>query len=571
MTNQISKPYSIPTFLDWDFLGHEFDINHPSGELHLKCGPLKFEYIALSPPVFFSPGRYQIKFPLCVEKGGVTIGLQIAGTWYAAEHGKGNSNVVLKFTIPIGGKRGIFVIAACNNSGAEIIKTSISPPESRFKGSVFAHHKDVLIQTQQNALKVWRGHIRPRLLLVKLDFLQIHGRAMLCISASKKAGDNYCVIDSQDAGYACRSIAKFKNRSGDVSLVTANAGNDTLSIIEIKKSRLLKKRTIQFPEKSTPISIANLPPSRGSDRLAVCFFNFDYTNSAFKKTFISCIENVSQFAETNTVTNFDEEMTPIFERDGHWGFRGIKELKFSCDDIRLAAVDRDKSLFRLIREKEIKKKNEFSVTTCFLGDKAEPIGVGVRNVPIDLGSPSFYVSLRGRAELVVVALDDDMAPFIIQKKKLRGLSRSSVAVGKFRNTNTSEVALALWGGDPTDLNKVVQGQLVIGTLNENGTIDELTYIDAGTHPTDVVVGDFDGDGLDEIAVLNYGSGLGPTDRTDTGNIQIFKFSNEQFRCIDKIEVANPRIGYAIDIDNDGSDELIVSLFFEKKIIAIKAL
>ena len=134
-----------------------------------------------------------------------------------------------------------------------------------------------------------------------------------------------------------------------------------------------------------------------------------------------------------------------------------------------------------------------------------------------------------------------------------------------------QLALAIWGGDPKDLNSKVRGKLCIADLDGDGTIEMIHYYTGGVHPTDVVAGDFDGDGVDEIALLNYGSGLGPTDRNDLGGVDIYKWQNNALQKEARIKVANPRIGAAMDIDSDGVDELVVSLFFERRMVVLKAL
>ena len=213
-------------------------------------------------------------------------------------------------------------------------------------------------------------------------------------------------------------------------------------------------------------------------------------------------------------------------------------------------------------------KLKFKEISCHLGFQAEPIGIGVLHAPSGK-KHTYYLSLRASAEIVVIRISEDGGPSILQRMPITGLSRSSVAIGNFRGDGSCQIAVALWGGNPTDLNTVRRGQVVIGDLDETGRIDKLIYFDAGIHPTDLVSGDFDGDGVDELAVLNYGAGLGPTNRVDVGGIEVFKYQENSFTCISEIKLANPRIAAAIDIDGDGIDEIVVSLFFENKVAVIK--
>jgi hypothetical protein len=117
---------------------------------------------------------------------------------------------------------------------------------------------------------------------------------------------------------------------------------------------------------------------------------------------------------------------------------------------------------------------------------------------------------------------------------------------------------------------VERGELLLVDLDRQGALGGLAVSPAGVHPTDVVAGDFDGDGEVEVAVLNYGSGLGPRDRRHPGGVEIYKDQGGVYRRVARLALPNPRIGAAVDVDRDGVVELVVSLFFERRLVVIKA-
>lgn len=181
------------------------------------------------------------------------------------------------------------------------------------------------------------------------------------------------------------------------------------------------------------------------------------------------------------------------------------------------------------------------------------------------------MTLRKAREMSVVRQDAAGRLTVVQRYPVDALSRSSMAIGNLRSPDKPDLAMAFWGRDPmADIDKPVESRFMVASLQDNGLLaDHAVYTDAGVNPTDIVAADLDGDGLDEIVVLNFGASAGELNRIHPGNVQVFKWDGASFRCVATLELPEPRFGYAIDIDEDGVDELVISLFFERKLAVIK--
>jgi hypothetical protein len=183
--------------------------------------------------------------------------------------------------------------------------------------------------------------------------------------------------------------------------------------------------------------------------------------------------------------------------------------------------------------------------------------------------PKILIGQRQSAAITVLSRKSGSEYTVERTLKIDGLSRSSIAVAQARGEGKYDVLIALWGGDPCDLDSPHKGTVAVIEVDDKGGFRPVRYLPAGVHPTDVVSGDFDGDGLDEFAVLNYGAGLSLRSRTDLGDLRIFKHIEGEYRVVSILKLPSPRIGYALRTEKGEPDLLFVSLFFERKIAAVK--
>jgi len=369
---------------------------------------------------------------------------------------------------------------------------------------------------------------------------------------SKKQYGPWIIDSISKIGYATRSLDIFKSEQSGLFMVSADVGDDTVSIIPILKQGFGKRFVIDFSPKSAPVGI-----SVYKDHLFVALFNFD---SKLEFNSETAFYRLSLTEREGIISELAGSREKIISRSGFGGFRCSTSL-ITSKGLFVATADRTDGMVYIFlfdpESLELLQTRKVNV-----GDNAEPINIVLKasNEMLEL-----FVSLRGAQG--IIKLQEIGEVFKQDFLPVKGFSRSSVAIGNFWKDDDG-IAVALWGGSPTNLTEVIQGVVQVFKRGD-GRFTSSFLIPAGIHPTDVVAGDFDGDSVDEIAVLNYGSGLSPSDRIHQGNIHIYKSRGNAFVKIGEIDVPYPRIGKSFDIDGDGKDELFVTLFFEKRLLRIK--
>jgi len=405
----------------------------------------------------------------------------------------------------------------------------------------------------------------------------LHCKALLRLTINRNFGC-YRVIDIAKVGYAVRSVELIETQ-GNKYIITADVGDDSLSILPLVGGKLGNRNIIRFPEKSAPIGIKTVKHTRNgnSEGLLIAVFNFDATGEKRKNTYVCyaiAADILKEFADECDIRSFSFER--ILSREGHWGFRCVNCYEAQDGTNYIISLDRSADLAWIIElfdtpNNSLRGGKIHRVPLGYINSKAEPIFAAIVPSECQNEAPDFIISQRGKAELTTVSRLNDGEYRIASRVSVGSSSRSSVAVGKFWDCKERGVAVALWGGDPTDLREIAYGKLVVFHFDHKLKCHSPVFVDAGVHPTDIVAGDFDGDGIDELAVLNYGSGLSPVDRIHPGSVQIFKWIDDifKFKKVSEINIPYPRIGMSADLDNDGRDELVVSLFFEKRLAIIK--
>ncbi|MGE3165947.1 MAG: radical SAM protein [Planctomycetota bacterium] len=573
-----ARQFGLPPFTEWESIPASTATceHRADGSIRFESTPQKYAYLLVSPKVALPYGYYAFDFKLKLELGGVTVGLAdgAMSSWLVTENTYSSGRGRLLLTVPMRGQDVRLVVAACNPFGEGTVQFDLAPLEARRNAAFLAHYWSRVERVRGVWRDRWQTHAKSFFYSRHADLLQLRGRALLHGKRAlgrARAGGSYQVVDSVEVGYAVRSIAPIRGRDGSLRLVTADVGDDSLSVVPIVNGRLQPRRRIQFPTQSTPMYVSAVHMPDGNDRAIVSFFNFDTTSRNHKKTYVAAIQDLDALIERGRVNDIKRELSVLFERHGHWGFRGTWVQQDDDLSYQIAAIDRNADMFYLLRGRPEATRLSGEVDRLDIGEPTEPIGVAAAPAPGDPGRMAFYMSSRKTEDLAVVGRDADGRLEVRQRYRLGGKSRSSVAVGRFLDREHQDVAVALWGGDPTDLNAAGTGSFVVARLGADGRVVGEVRQAAGVNPTDVAAGDFDGDGLDEIAVLNYGAGLGPKDRTDRGGVQIFKYVDGAFRRVGSVPLANPRIAAVLDVDGDGRDELLVSLFFERRMAVIKCL
>jgi hypothetical protein len=135
-----------------------------------------------------------------------------------------------------------------------------------------------------------------------------------------------------------------------------------------------------------------------------------------------------------------------------------------------------------------------------------PIQNGHRTIPFDQGSKSRWQNQPAGIALAVLALlplgtARAQASFKAPLSFDAGSNPVSLAVGDFNGDGVTDLAVANAGGTTaSDLGTVA---ILLG--NGDGTFGAAVTYPAGVHPSSVAVGDFNGDGKPDLVVSNYGS------------------------------------------------------------------
>lgn len=561
-------------FSEWETFPESVASSHANDiAISLTSKKVAFSYLTSSPEFKIKFGNCVIKYKVALASGGLTVGVMDSQRtkWLHANNYQQTSEGELSLNVPLYGATVRLVVAACNYSAG--ITTGKLLDVKVTQQAIFPYLITRLSQHLKHLEMMWHRWIIPFYYNLKIIMMAKWGRliAMLSTILSTNSYHRYHVIDSQKGGYATRCITELPISASERYLVTADTGDDTLSIFPIKDGKLYPRRLLGLPKMSSPIYLSVVGAKSNQPWLAVSLFNFDYTGSDQQLTWLAGLYAADACRGNTKIADVESQMGVLLRREGYWGFRGSTVNFNDGDGFALAAADREASKLHVLKGNLNAGMQLESSESVDLGLGTEPIGVAGVEIKGQSGAVMYYLSCRLVTELVVVSSAPSGSLQVVERYQIGGLSRSSVAVGRFKPGGSAGLAFGLWGGDPRDLNATGIGKLVVCELREDGKIIGHKELEAGMNPTDVVVGDFDGDGIDEIAVLNYGNGLGPQDRQHTGNIQIFKFLDDSYQCISEINVPNPRIGAAIDIDGDGKQELVVSLFFEKRIVAIKCI
>jgi len=557
-----SNPRDISLWVGAPLTNFEFDRDKPC--IHYSASQTKFEFLIQSPQFSLAPGVYEISLRGEITEGACSFGvLNVkSNSWVVTQPMcdlGGQSHVV----VPIVQKQYLQLVISANNANSSgLVSGTLSRVMIENIGDRSAAASMISSQAEQTEHVRWRQEEQPKQLLKKLE-------ADIMSRKRTDKSNHYALIEAAKIGYAARSAISVTLRDRFFVLV-ANAGDDSVTLLEREHvgGSLKRKCDLHFPEYCTPIDLQEIPVENDS-LIGISFFHMQKVASAFGDTGYGTLSLnwiLERTKSDQTIQVDKSDIQILHTRDGFWGARNSTIVCGGNLGRWLAVADRDASSIWLFYQAPNDKDWRVSPQVLPLEDGFEPVGIS----GIVRGRKAiFYVAARLLPKLAVIEATSREEAKIISVVNTGGLSRSSISIGRFDETSALSLAIGLWGGDPTDVTTPYKGSIFCADISDEGALINYCWFDTGTNTTDVVAGDFDNDGFDELVVLNYGNGLNLEERSDLGSLQIFKKKAGIFKCISTFDLPTPRIGLVADFDGDGRDELGVTLFHEKRLVIIK--
>jgi hypothetical protein len=412
----------------------------------------RYDYLQLSKHFYAAPGFHDLDIEIEVVTGGVTIGLlDRLGAWRSSINITKSGRYQLRVGIVWPASLTRVVIAACNMDAPGPVDVTVT----RLTTDSWLFRPALLVLALRHEFEQWAGHAKNayRTVLVPKGYRTLicgkaaSGRLALALRHLPLIGRlfrGYHLIEVATIGYASRGITALRTSSG-LLLMTADVGDDTLSVLPVKNGRLQTRATIACPPRSAPMYVSRLKYPEG-DRPIVSLFNFDETEQVFPETSVGLINDLASAIDKKRI-GADSGLQPLIRRAGYWGFRGSAVHQLADGRYRLASVDRDRNLFYLLDASTNGQESQ-GAQILDLGPSNEPVGINFAPPSSGLLPINYYLSCRKAAEIIHIQVTLDGTPQIKSRHPVPGLSRSSVAVGRTRSSQAREVLVAQWGGGP---------------------------------------------------------------------------------------------------------------------------
>lgn len=541
-----------------------FELDKIKTCINFSASNVQFESLLQSPQFSLSPGVYDISVRGDIATGSCMFGvLDIKRNKWVVTQAMRNLGGRSRVVVPIVQSEHLQLIISANNSNASgPVSGMLSQVVIALKGDASDAESMIAKQAEKAGRALWRQEEQPRQLLEKLD-------ADIKNHKFSHRNNYYAVIEAAQIGYAARSTISV-SFNDKLYVLVANAGDDTVTLLEREQvgDPLKWKCDLQFPEYCTPIDLQKIQ-SENDTLIGICFFHMQKVASAFGDTGYGTVSFnwILERSESDQPIKVNKsEIRMLYSRRGYWGARNSSVIDGGALGRWLAIADRDESNIVLFYQSQEDKVWRTPPEVISLEEGFEPVGIS----GLIRGQKAvFYIASRLLPKLAIIEATLVEEAKVISLVNIDGLSRSSVAIGKFDGGSGLSLAIGLWGGKPTDVTTLYKGSVFCSDISDDGSLTNHSWFTTGINTTDVVVGDLDNDGFDELVVLNYGNGLNLEERSDLGNLQIFKKSEGIFKCLSTHDLPTPRIGLVADFDGDGRDELGVTLFHEKRLVIIK--
>ncbi len=113
----------LPLFDNW-FFPQEVtkDVQIERDQIRFTSAPVKYEYLAYSPPLFLEAGFYRFEFDLRLSRGGLQVGVmnEAEGTWLSSENHYLSGKKFLEFEVISSDSNVLIMLGSANHHGDQI-------------------------------------------------------------------------------------------------------------------------------------------------------------------------------------------------------------------------------------------------------------------------------------------------------------------------------------------------------------------------------------------------------------------------------------------------------------------
>ena len=236
------------------------------------------------------------------------------------------------------------------------------------------------------------------------------------INRSRSGGEGiYRAVALGDVGYAIRCLSFVSDSPGSRNgyLLTADVGDDVVSIVPFNGDRFGHRRKICFPQKSAPIFVTTFNTGAAEETLNILIgtFNFDENDQEVKNSCIYELRSANALLTGNDKQLQSRQvLKTLLCREGHYGFRAADSYRHQSGAIYLAISDRNQDMVLIgVIQGADAGTDDLEFQHVRLSDSKTPVlePVGVSLLPSSDGDAPPRVAVGQRKSEAISILSQD--------------------------------------------------------------------------------------------------------------------------------------------------------------------